>query len=322
MSARRVAAIDIGTNSVLLTVAEVSQNAEVTRGVYPGDGSLRIVEQFATVTRLGQDVDRTGELHPDAITRTLDCLRTYRAHLDRLHVESSKAVGTSAMRDARGGALFVESAARVLGFAPEIVSGEREAELTFLGALDGLSIEGPTFVFDIGGGSTELILGKRSARGAHIEHGISLNMGSVRLTERCALSDPPSNVELANVRSEIRALLDTVGFEVPSGAEVVGVAGTVTTLAAISEQMSSYDPNLIHGYRLKSRSVSELVDRLAKMPLKQRKQLPGLTPGRADVIVAGAILCEEILAFARAYELSVSDRGVRFGLLAELAQDN
>lgn len=303
---RRIAAIDIGTNSVLLTVADAE------------GGAIEIVEQFATVTRLGQDVDRTGELHSDAIARTLACLRDYRAHLDRLKVEKGKAVGTSALRDAHGGSSFIESAAQILGFAPEIISGEREAELTFLGALDGLSVEGPSFVFDIGGGSTELILGKKTARGAHIQHGVSLNMGSVRLTERAALSDPPTSVELGRVRSEIHALLKTAGFSVPTGTEVVGVAGTVTTLAAIVENMSSYDPNLIHGYRLESERVSELVKRLAKMTVAERKQLPGLTPGRADVIVAGAILCEEILKFASAEALIASDRGVRFGLLAEL----
>lgn len=305
---RRVAAIDIGTNSVLLTVVEAE------------GGAQKIIEQFATVTRLGQDVDRTGELHPDAILRTLDCLRDYRAHLDRLKVERGRAVGTSALRDARGGAGFVESAAQILGFAPEIISGEREAELTFLGALDGLDIEGLCFVFDIGGGSTELILGEKTAKGASILHGISLNLGSVRLTERCALSDPPTRAELERVRAEIHALLKNTGFSVDSGTIVVGVAGTVTTLAAISEKMSSYDPNLIHGYRLQSQSVSELVERLAQMSVSERRKLPGLTPGRADVIVAGAILCEEILHFAQAKELVASDRGVRFGLLAELLQ--
>jgi exopolyphosphatase/guanosine-5'-triphosphate,3'-diphosphate pyrophosphatase len=304
---RRIAAIDIGTNSVLLTVAETL------------DGELSVIEQFATVTRLGQDVDRTGTLHPDAVARTLGCLRTYREELDRLRVQGASAVGTSALRDASGGAAFVAEAHKVLGFAPEIISGEREAELTFLGALDGLTAEGRSFVFDIGGGSTELILGHKTNDGAHIERGISLNMGSVRLTERCALSDPPTPRELIAVREEIRRLLAAAEMVVPPGARVVGVAGTVTTLAAISEQMSCYDPTLIHGYSLKTRVVSELVTRLSKMTVAERKQLPGLTPGRADVIVAGAILCEEIAHFAHAEDLLVSDRGVRFGLLAELA---
>lgn len=305
---RRIGSIDIGTNSVLLTVAEEN------------NGELLVVEQFATVTRLGQDVDRTGQLHPSAIARTLDCLRSYKEHLDRLRVVHAKAVGTSALRDAKGGPHFVESARDVLGFSPEIISGDREAELTFLGALHGLSIEGKSFVFDIGGGSTELILGYKSQDGVSIERGISLNMGSVRLTERCALSDPPTSSQLAAVRSEIRALLNSSGISVPSGIQTVGAAGTVTTLAAIFEKMSSYDPALIHGYSLKTSTVSELVGLLSTMTVEERRQLPGLTPGRADVIVAGAILCEEIAHFAGATELIVSDRGVRFGLLAQLAK--
>lgn len=306
--ARRFAAIDIGTNSVLLTVAEVKE------------GALRVVEQFATVTRLGQDVDRTGELHPAAAERTLDCLRAYRKHMDRLCVEDAQAVGTSALRDAAGGADFVRRADEVLGFTPEIISGEREAELTFLGALDGLTAPGRSFVFDIGGGSTELILGERTEGHARIERGISLDLGSVRLTERCALSDPPTERQLDAVRAEIRSLLQTSGFFVPPAVQVVGVAGTVTTLAAISEKMSSYDPALIHGSSLKTKTISELVKRLSQMTVAERKQLPGLTPGRADVIVSGAILCEEMVLFAQADELVVSDRGVRFGLLAELAK--
>lgn len=305
-SSDRIAAIDIGTNSVLLTVAEARQ------------GKLVVVEQFATVTRLGQDVDRTGELHQSAVERTLACLRTYREHLDRLNVGAAQAVGTSALRDATGGADFVDQARKVLGFAPEIISGEREAALTFLGALDGLAVDGASFVFDIGGGSTELILGEKTHEGARIERGISLNMGSVRLTERFAVSDPITETQLEAIRTEIRGLLQSSGIFVPPGTQVVGVAGTVTTLAAISEKMSSYDPALIHGSSLASRTISELVKMLAQMTVEERKQLPGLTPGRADVIVSGAILCEEILHFARAEELLVSDRGVRFGLLAEL----
>lgn len=303
----RIASIDIGTNSVLLTVVE------------DGEAELRVVEQFATVTRLGQDVDRTGKLHPSAIARTLDCLRIYRQHLDRLKVVRAMAVGTSALRDAKGGAHFVASARDILGFSPEIISGDREAELTFLGALHGLAIEGTSFVFDIGGGSTELILGRKQDGRVNIERGISLNMGSVRLTERCAISDPPTAPELDAVRAEIRHLLRTSAFFVPPGTLAVGVAGTVTTLAAISEKMSSYDPAFIHGYLLKRNTISELVTLLSMMTVEQRKELPGLTPGRADVIVAGAILCEEIVRFAGADELLVSDRGVRFGLLAELA---
>ncbi len=307
LNAPRIAAIDIGTNSVLLTVAR------------PRGTDLELIEQFATVTRLGQDVDRTGQLHPDAIERTLACLRTYRGHLDRHHVARAHAVGTSALRDAAGGPEFVERAHEVLGFRPEIISGVREAELTFRGALHGLPLEGKCFVFDIGGGSTELIVGTKVGDTIEIDRGISLDMGSVRLTERFSLDDPPTEGQLANVRSEVHRMITESGFEVPSDVQIVGVAGTVTTLAAISERMDPYDPAVIHGFRLQKEAISSLTEKLGRMTIEERKALPGLTPGRADVIAAGALLCDELVGFAQGRELVVSDRGVRFGLLAELS---
>lgn len=307
---KRIASIDIGTNSVLLTVAE------------SGDHELEVLEQRATVTRLGQDVDRTGQLHPDAIARTLQCLRGYKERLDHFGVEQARAVGTSALRDAAGGPEFVERARRVLGFAPEIISGVREAELTFRGALHGLELEGKCFVFDIGGGSTELIFGSKHGDTIDIESGISLNMGSVRLTERFSLDDPPRAAQLQAVRSEIRRLIVDSGFTVPLGVPIVGAAGTVTTLAAISEEMTTYDPAKIHGLRLAAPTISALAAKLGCMSMDERRKLPGLTPGRADVIAVGALLCEELVLLARGEELLVSDRGVRFGLLAELSSSH
>jgi exopolyphosphatase/guanosine-5'-triphosphate,3'-diphosphate pyrophosphatase len=310
------AAIDIGTNSVLLTLAQRVSGAEFS-----------ILDQRATVTRLGQDVDRTGRLHPEAETRTLTCLAKYRTLMDEAGVSVGRAVGTSAMRDAQGGEAFVEKATAVLGFRPEVISGLREAELTCVGALSGLDLgphaDQPVFVFDIGGGSTELIVGtlpKEQGQPVRIEQSTSLNIGSVRLTERNSLSDPPSHQQLTQLREQVDAALASSGITNGTSPLVVGVAGTVTTLAAISLKMSNYDPALIHGHCLSLVEIDRVSAELNALSLEKRLQMPGLSPGRADVIVAGSMLCGQIVRFARASELVVSDRGVRFGLLSEMMQ--
>jgi exopolyphosphatase/guanosine-5'-triphosphate,3'-diphosphate pyrophosphatase len=238
----------------------------------------------------------------------------------QLGAQEVRAVGTSALRDARGGQAFVRQATAALGCQAEIISGAREARLTFVGALSGLPKRGRTFVFDIGGGSTELIVGQAAAPGLapHIDQGTSLNIGSVRLTERHSLADPPTEQQLSALREDVRAALLTSSVNVPPETNVVGVAGTVTTLVAIAESMVDYDPAIAHGYTLPREIVSQLTRQLCSMTVEQRRELPGLTPGRADVIAAGAILCEEIMLFAGAEVLTASDRGVRFGLLAEM----
>lgn len=310
--AKRVAAIDIGTNSVLLTIAETKP-----------EGALRVVNQRATVTRLGQGVDQTGRLHPDAEDRTLACLVDYENDMRAAGVARARAVGTSALRDAVGGGSFLARAKDALGFDVEVISGTREAELTFFGALSGIDLgrgqrpNQAAFVFDIGGGSTELIVGNVQATPA-ISQCTSLNLGSVRLTERNRPSDPPTTGELEEIRGQVRAALESSGIVVPPTCPVVGVAGTVTTLFAIARQMHEYDAAQVHGQELDAQTIASVYDRLAKMTLMERLEVPGLSKGRADVIVAGAILCSELLAYAGASELIVSDRGVRFGLLQEL----
>jgi exopolyphosphatase/guanosine-5'-triphosphate,3'-diphosphate pyrophosphatase len=240
-------------------------------------------------------------------------------------------VGTSALRDAAGGESFLIRTREMLGFEVEVVSGTREAELTFVGALSGIELRAAktdgrdqSFVFDIGGGSTELIvgrsMGREGAQGSAISACTSLNIGSVRLTERNRPSDPPSRQQLERIRTQARDALRASTIIVPPDCVVVGVAGTVTTLFAISENMSDYEPEKVHGRLLTKRAIDAVSSRLAQMTLKERIQVPGLSPGRADVIVAGSILCSEILEYARASELVVSDRGVRFGVLQELIQ--
>jgi exopolyphosphatase/guanosine-5'-triphosphate,3'-diphosphate pyrophosphatase len=305
----KVAAIDIGTNSVLLLIAEKT-----------ADGLAPIVER-ATITRLGEGVDRTRELARAARERTLACLADYASELARHAPARIAAVGTSAMRDARGGPEFAKDAEQVLGTLPLVISGKREAELTFRGALSGLGLETgkPAAVLDVGGGSTEIVVGSApdAARPASIESATSLDLGSVRLFERHVASDPPSPSELDAARRDVDRTLSSERM-VPSEAVFVGVAGTVTTLAAVAADVDPYDATRIHGARLAIDTIRDLASRLASLSLADRKKLRGLDPRRADVIVTGALLVERVLAWSQKTELVVSDRGVRWGLAGEL----
>lgn len=313
----RVAAIDIGTNSVLLLVAERVS------------GELVPIVERATITRLGRGVDRTRALEPAAIERTLACLEDYAGEIRRAGAIRVDAVGTSAMRDARGGDELVERARAILGVAPRVISGDEEAALTFAGALSGIRLDAddaPVLVFDIGGGSTELIVGRAGAAiGAPIaERGVSLDIGSVRLTERHVRSDPPRPEELdavaADVRAELARAASVLG-ELPSGARVVGVAGTITTITAYAHSVAPYDADRVHGARLDAAAIDRAIAELARMPLAERRAVPSIDPARADVIVAGAIIAREVLAWSGASPRSLvaSDRGVRWGLAARLA---
>lgn len=308
----RAATIDIGTNSVLLLVADSE------------GGALRPVLERATVTRLGEGVDKNRRLLPAACERTLACLADYARELRTLGVSRLDAVGTSAMRDAAGGQEFVARAAALLGVAPRVIDGNEEARLTFAGALSGLSVAsvasgtGKVTVFDIGGGSTEIIVGTLTASQRRIDAAVSLNIGSVRLFERHVRSDPPSAEEMRNVQRDIAlALADAPKPE--ADATLVGVAGTVTQLAALELELTPYDSTRVHGHRLTRSTVDRLTTRLASLGLAQRRVLPGMEPARADVLVVGSAIAQAVLEWSGASELVVSDRGVRWGLAEELA---
>ena len=299
----RAAAIDIGTNSVLLAIAARS-----------GAGIVPLCER-ATITRLGKGVDEQRRLDAAAVERTLSCLEGYAALCAEhgVSAERLQVVGTSALRDASNGAEVIERARSLLGVAPRVISGEEEARLTFEGALSGLTLEsGPVTVFDIGGGSTEIIV----STGAGDRAMVSLDVGAVRLTERYVNSDPPTAAELARVAAAVREQLAELTLE-PSGA-LVGVAGTITTLSAIEQRLHSYDSTKVHGSTLGRDRLFALRDELAGCTLGERRELPGLEPKRADVIVSGVCIAAEVLAWSGASELVVSDRGVRWGLLSDL----
>jgi exopolyphosphatase/guanosine-5'-triphosphate,3'-diphosphate pyrophosphatase len=302
---RRVATLDIGTNSVLLLIAEATP------------AGARAVLERATITRLGEGVDRTRTLAPAARERTLRCLESYAEDMRRFDVAERVAVGTSALRDASGGGDFTREAAAVLGVMPEVIDGTREATLTFRGALSGLSASGAVTVFDVGGGSTEIVLGVRDDGGARPESAVSLDIGSVRLFERHVRNDPPHASELERVRADIDAALQAAPRPT-SDRTLVGVAGTLTTLAAIALELDDYDPARVHGYVLERGSVEDLARKLARLTLSERRALRGLEPKRADVILVGAQIVERVMDFAGVGELIVSDRGVRWGLAEEL----
>jgi exopolyphosphatase/guanosine-5'-triphosphate,3'-diphosphate pyrophosphatase len=304
----RVAAIDIGTNTVLLLVAETDAH-----------GQLHAVQEHATITRLGEGVDRTRVLAKAAIERTVACLDAYAALPCMQQVDRIAIVGTSAMRDAGGGDVLRAHVKARFGIEARTISGDEEARLTFAGATSGLvrDREARTVVFDIGGGSTEVVDGTAST--GEIRYAHSYDVGSVRLTERYVRHDPPNDDERAALwnaaRTAFASLPDSLRDDAP-----VGIAGTVTTLAAISLGMSTYDSTRVHGAVLRTVDIARTVSHLATLPVSERAAIPGLQPQRADVIVAGGIVALAFLERIGAHTLVVSDRGVRWGLAEELAR--
>ncbi|MGH9131576.1 MAG: exopolyphosphatase [Acidimicrobiales bacterium] len=297
-----MAAIDCGTNSTRLLVAD-------------SDGSQLL--RLSRITRLGKGVDGTGALAGDAIARTLDVLTEYRAEMERLGVVNVRVSATSAARDASNRADFFAPAAQIIGFAPELLSGSEEGRLAFAGATADLdSAIGPYVVADIGGGSTEVVLG---FAGHDPIGAISLDVGCVRLTERCLGHDPPLPAELKDAEATVRLLLDKVIASMPGvvGAPVlVGLAGTITTLAAI--ELGTTDRNATHHSVLSRAKVRDLLDRLATTDPAERLEILGLEPARADVIVGGAVVLATLLDYLDIGECLVSEADILDGLVMSL----
>jgi exopolyphosphatase/guanosine-5'-triphosphate,3'-diphosphate pyrophosphatase len=296
----RVAAIDVGTNTVLLLVAERA-----------GDVLVPVVER-AEITRLGRGVDASGRLDPAAIRETVDVLAAFAGEARALGASRPSCVATSAARDAANGAEFFEAARRAAGIVPEVISGDEEARLVFASAWRDFGGEGrgALAVLDVGGGSTELTFGD----GPHPAGRTSLQIGAVRLTERHVRRDPPPAEEIAAVRAAARDALRPAAAALPPGARLVAVAGTVTTLSAVQQALPAYDAARVHGATLSRAELEALLARLAALPLRERAALPGMEPKRADVIVAGCAIVLEAMAAGGFDRLTVSDRGVRWGL--------
>jgi exopolyphosphatase/guanosine-5'-triphosphate,3'-diphosphate pyrophosphatase len=279
------------------------------------------VHEEATITRLGQGVDATKRLAPEAIDRTIACLERYRDAAALHGAGKFRIAGTSAMRDAAGAEIVQAAVERLFGVKAEVLSGDEEALCTFGGALSGLGFakDSDVVVFDIGGGSTEFV---RGAPGQRPSFAKSFDVGSVRMTERHIKSDPPKQAEIDAARADIARVFDALPRDAKPGpgAKVVGIAGTVTTFAAMSQQLRAYDANKVHGSKLSRDSIESLVDMLSRTPLDARKHIVGLDPKRADVIMAGGLVLLGCLDVLHASELVVSDRGVRWGLAASLVQ--
>lgn len=298
----RVAAIDVGTNTVLLLVAERS-----------GPGLVPVAER-AEITRLGRGVDASGRLDPGAIRETVAVLGVYAREARTLGASRILCVATSAARDAANGAEFFEAARAAAGLAPEVISGEEEARLVYRSAWRDFGARGsPLVVLDVGGGSTELTWGDSpDPRGR-----TSLRIGAVRLTERHVRRDPPLPEEVAAVRAAAREALRPASAGTPRGAaaRLVAVAGTVTTLSAVAQALPAYDAARVHGSALALAALEALLERLAALTTPERAALPGMEPRRADVIVAGCAIVVEAMRATGFETLAVSDRGVRWGLL-------
>ncbi|MEO6953642.1 MAG: Ppx/GppA family phosphatase [Polyangia bacterium] len=302
---RRLAAIDCGTNTVLLTIADITD-----------DGAVTAVLERAEITRLGEGLAATGSISEAATERTRAVFAEYVALIEAQKCTGTLAVATEALRRAQNGATIVavidEELARV-GGALEIIAGEREAQLAF-GAVRGSfpELEGPRTVIDIGGGSTELVVGDHD-----VERAISIPIGSVVLTERWLEHDPPTLEE----RTALEAAIDEALAAAPAlVGPVVGIAGTVTTYAAIVLGLCDYDATKVHGMTLQRAALEREVERLGAMRVDDRRRTPGLQPKRADVIYAGGVILCRILAKAGVHDCRVSDRGVRWALLYEAAR--
>ena len=303
----RIAAIDCGTNTVLLLVADVT------------GGHIAVVDEQLEIVRLGEGLDATGRLAEPAMARARAAFERYGARIAELRCDAVRAVATEGVRAAANGAKFVADIDALLGSACagarlEIIDGEREARLSWRAVAASFpSLRGPRVVVDIGGGSTEILTGADEVDGV-----VSIKIGSVRLTERLLKGDPPTAEERAALAATIDAAL-AAAPALPAGAPVVGIAGTVTTLAAMAQRLDSYDPTRVHGYALGRDALAGLVETLARAPLATRQAMPGLDPRRADVIYAGACILLAIVDRARASGCLVSDRGIRWGLVYEAA---
>ena len=288
----RVGVIDLGTNSTRLLVADV------------GDGSVEEVARDTTITRLGEAVDERRKLLPTAVARVRNVLSGYRRELERLGAERVLVLATSSVRDAENGEAFLGEIEWSYGFTTRLLSGEEEAELTRRGVAGGRELAPDALVLDIGGGSTELITGRERT---------SIDMGSVRLTERFLHSDPPAQAELDAGAGAVRELLPDLRPR-----EAIGVAGTITSLAAL--ELGEYDPERVHGFHLSREAVETQLGRLASLPLAERRELPGLDPERAPVIVAGAVIVDEVMKRYDLDELEVSERDLLHGAALEAAR--
>ena len=302
----RVAAIDCGTNSIRLLIADIE-----------GD-NFREVIRTMEIVRLGQGVDETGAFHPDAITRTLAALDGFAREIAKRGVEKIRFCATSATRDATNRHLFVDGVRERLGIEPEVISGEEEASLSFTGAIQDLSSsDGPFLVVDIGGGSTEFVFGT-----THVEFAKSVNIGCVRMTERHFTNDPIQANDIEKARSDIQAAIAIAAAVVPitQAKTLIAVAGTATTVAAAALNLPEYDRYAIHLARITAAQVHEASEMFLIQNREQRLALGYMHPGRVDVISAGSLVLSEVMKATEATGFVASESDILDGIARSIAQ--
>ncbi|MFE9597657.1 exopolyphosphatase [Streptomyces hokutonensis] len=306
----RVAAVDCGTNSIRLLVADVN----------PATGELRELDRRMTIVRLGQGVDKTGKLAPEALERTFAACREYAEVIREKGADKVRFVATSASRDASNREDFVRGVLDILGVEPEVITGDEEAELSFTGATKELTgrddLAKPYLVVDIGGGSTEFVVGDDQVRAAR-----SVDIGCVRMTERHLVregkvTDPPTPEQVAAMRADIEEALDLAAKTVPlrEARTLVGLAGSVTTVSAIAQSLPEYDTEAIHHSRVSYDQVREITDSLLHSTHAERAAIPSMHPGRVDVIGAGALVLLSIMERTGATEVVVSEHDILDGI--------
>ena len=329
MTIHRVAAIDCGTNSIRLLIADINSKTEDvierTVGSRTESASLTDVAREMRIVRLGEGVDRTGRLSEAALDRTMTALREYADLIAAAAPEAIRMVATSATRDAANSQEFTDRVVEVLGVPPEVISGDAEARLSFTGATRELfgtalgesACQPPYLVTDIGGGSTEFVLGSPEAVGAVGQiFGRSVNIGCVRLTERHLHADPPRTAEIAAATADIDSALQEAAAAVPvaQANTLVGLAGSVTTVAAIALGLHAYDPARTHHARVSAARVHEITVDLLGMPRAERAAIPVMHPGRVDVIGAGALILDRIMTRFGFAEVLVSEHDILDGI--------
>jgi len=303
-----VAIVDIGSNSIRLLIAEKTDDNEITE-----------LDRQAHVTRLGQGVDTSNRLADEAIERTYTVLADYAQRIDAHDCDTRIAVLTSAVRDSDNGQEFAQTIERRYGLTPHVLKGDEEARLTYLGATSERDPDDttPTLVLDIGGGSTELIVGA----GPEVRFRVSTQAGVVRQTERHLPDDPPTEAEMDALAQDVRGILaDSVPEELRTAVKRgIAVAGTATSLAAIAQQLDPYDPEKVHGYEVSTAECERILGELSEMTLDQRREVPGLHPDRAPTIIAGVLIFEEVVQLFGLTEIEVSEHDILRGAALGLA---
>jgi exopolyphosphatase / guanosine-5'-triphosphate,3'-diphosphate pyrophosphatase len=296
-ASKRVAVIDVGTNSTRLLIADVAP------------GRIEPVERRSTVTRLGRGVDLSGHLSSEAIEDVCQALRGYISLIEELDAETVETIATSAVRDADNGGAFIAELRERFALSARVLDGEEEARSTYLGATFEAPPTEPTLVVDIGGGSTELVVGHDGEISFHD----SMQVGVVRHTERHIVSDPPTAIELEELAADVRGSIEQSLGEGVQAARGIAVAGTPTSLAAVEQGLEPYNPSKVHGHVLALPQIQRMLSRLASLPLSKRVEVPGLHPDRAPTIVAGVVILVETMRAFDLEAITVSEHDILYG---------